>query len=75
MYNINRMIANGEVTREEANSGDNQAVTDELSQSNRMVRLVMMMVMVDTDVLGRKLLPLLFMSMINTKQEMLLQPV
>ena len=35
MYNINRMIANGEVTREEANSGDNQAVTDELSQSNR----------------------------------------
>ena len=35
MYNINRMIALGEVTRDEANSGTNDLVTQELSQSNR----------------------------------------
>jgi len=35
MYNINRMIENGEVTRDEAISGSNEATTTELSLSNR----------------------------------------
>ena len=35
MYNVNRMIANGDVTRDAANSGSDEATTSELSLSNR----------------------------------------
>ena len=42
MYNINKNIADGNYTREQAASGDNAQVTSDLSYIIEMVKLAMM---------------------------------